>query len=284
MPYKMTLSIVQCLYHAAQDMLNHDGLEHAGYLSFLFLMALFPSLFFLMTIISELAQLIGNYDTIQQLIDYSFSNLSPELVSSLTPRIREILYGPQNNFLTLAFIGAIWTSSSALEGIKTVLNRAYRISEPPHYIIRRLFSILQFFVIIFFLIILMLIATITPIILKIVQFPFIELLETKINMIQFVISFILIFLSISMLYALITSTKVSKIQVFPGAFITTMLWSIDSRLLSIYVKDFSQMTTIYGGLAGIIVTLLFFYTLSVFFIYGAEVNYHISYMYNTNKK
>ena len=65
------------------------------------------------------------------------------MVQALSPRIRGNPSGPPQGLLTVAILGAIWTASSAVEGYRTVLNRACRVATPPAYVWRRLLSIAQ---------------------------------------------------------------------------------------------------------------------------------------------
>src|SRR5690606_16203080 len=81
--------------------------------------------------------------------------LPDEVKAAILPRIEEIMSGPPQGLLTIAIIGTIWTASSAVEGVRTILNRAYRVSTPPAYWWRRLFSIMQFLVLVAIIIIVM---------------------------------------------------------------------------------------------------------------------------------
>ena len=64
--------------------------------------------------------------------------------------------------LTVSILGAIWTSSSALEGYRTVLNRAYRVATPPAYIWRRLLSIAQILILSFVVVMAMIVLVMLP--------------------------------------------------------------------------------------------------------------------------
>ena len=49
---KSVLGPVIIIVRAIKDSIKHDGVEHAGYLSFLAILSFFPSLIFLMTALS----------------------------------------------------------------------------------------------------------------------------------------------------------------------------------------------------------------------------------------
>ena len=61
-------------------------------------------------------------------------------------------------------------------------------------------------------------------------------------------------------------------HLWPGAVVTTLLWLLAATLFSLYVEYFSNYSLIYGSLTGIMLTLLFFYLVSVILVFGAEIN------------
>ncbi|MBY0355756.1 MAG: YihY/virulence factor BrkB family protein, partial [Rickettsiales bacterium] len=152
-------TIMGLIYRSAYNaVIKHDGIEHAGYLTFLALLALFP---FLVLIVS-LAGFFGQGALGTGFVELMFTNLPAEAVSALRPRVAEIISGPPQGFLTVAILGAIWTSSSMVEGMRTVLNKAYHVHTPPAYWFRRLLSILQVLIIIGIILIVMTVFVFTP--------------------------------------------------------------------------------------------------------------------------
>ncbi|AHC39280.1 YihY/virulence factor BrkB family protein [Ehrlichia muris] len=265
--------IFKCVYHAMVDMIKHDGIEHAGYLSFIILLSIFPFLVFFMALISNVAQLLNQYDISinDKLIVLINDNIPHEVISGLMPRIQEIISGPPHSLLTLAVIGTIWTASSAVEGIRTILNKAYRVSSPPSYIFRRLLSIFQFLVITVTIIIAMVCIILLPVVYN--------MLNKDLGYLKYAISELVLFISITLLYFIVPNIKQNLINVMPGAILVTLLWTCSSFVFTWYIKTFHQLNIIYGSLASIIASLLFFYILSIFFIYGAELNYRLKNMF-----
>ena len=138
--YYYLSNIWHCISRAAYStVMEHDGVEHAGYLAFLGLLALFPFLVFLASVIG----VIGQGEQGAAFISSILQALPADITAAIKPRILEIISGPPQGLLTISICGAIWTASSAVEGIRTVLNRAYRVHTPPAYPLRRLLSIAQ---------------------------------------------------------------------------------------------------------------------------------------------
>ncbi len=256
--------IFRCIYYAFKDTIARDGMEHAGYLSFVILLSIFPFLVFLTAVVDFLNQ----YDPGRKFLLSIIESVPDDMISSLMPRINEIISGPPQNLLTLAIVGSIWTSSSAVEGMRTILNKVYRVLTPPHYILRRLLSIVQIFVITSIILITMMCITLVPVVSDFFNWKFS-------SYIRYVFSELVLFLTVSWLYFMLPNIKQKFTRVIPGALVVIILWTLSALIFRKYLQTFHQFSIIYGSLAGIMVSLLFFYILSFIFIYGAELNYKL---------
>lgn len=265
--------LVRCLYQAAIKTVEHDGVEHSGYMSFMILLSIFPFLVFLLALTSFVgaSELGKNFITI-------FLESMPELATdSIKTRINELGKTPPQSLMTLAIVGSIWTASSFVECLRTILNRVYLIKSPPPYVRRRLLSIVQFLIIsisiafaMFILVIVPVILTKIPMILDIIKDH-----SSTLNFFRYIIIFCSLFIGSSLLYYIIPNASLNFIEVIPGAILTVSLWVFSGYLLSTYITYYNQLSIIYGSLGSIIVTLIFFYIINMIFIYGAEFNYQL---------
>jgi membrane protein len=270
--HKYCLIPFKILRIAIIDTIRHDGIEHAGYLAFLSILSLFPSLIFLISIIG----LFGASEIGIDFVNNILASVPKEMSQALSPRINEIISGPENSFLTIAIIGVIWTASSSVEGCRTILNRAYRVAFPPPYLWRRLFSIMEFFVIIFTIISAIITFVIVPRILKELEtnFHFVLNIDYDFFYLRYIAFLFLLGTATSMLYYALPNAKQKITQTVPGSVLAVFLWVVLEHLFSLYLEQFHQLNFVYGSIAGIIISLMFFYLISVIFILGAEFNYH----------
>ncbi|MFY9589668.1 YihY/virulence factor BrkB family protein [Rickettsia endosymbiont of Halotydeus destructor] len=276
--------IAYCLYHAFFRTIDHDGVEHSGYMSFMILLSIFPFLVFLLALTSFL----GASELGQNFIQIFLESMPEQATESIQNRIRELLSAPPQSLMTLAVVGSVWTASSFVECLRTILNRVYEIKSPPPYIRRRLLSIIQFLIIsilitlaMFLLVFIPIILTKIPVILEVI-----EQYKNILNVIRYALILALLFFGASSLYYILPNAKLNFVDVFPGAFLTVILWIISGYLLSTYIVYYNQLNIMYGSLGSIIVTLIFFYIINMIFIYGAEFNYlmnnYLTYINNTN--
>jgi membrane protein len=61
-------------------------------------------------------------------------------------------------------------------------------------------------------------------------------------------------------------------RLWPGVLVTTFLWMAAAWAFSVYLSATPTYTVTYGTLAGVIITLMFFYLTGAVIIFGAEVN------------
>ena len=271
---KIKKSAMLC-YRAGDNLTDNYGVEVAGYLTFLGLLALFP---YLVLIVST-AGLVGQGETGRHIIAILLEHLPADAVTTLRPRIEEITSGPPQSILTFSILGAIWTASSAVEAVRGMLNRAYRVRKPPTYFARRMTSILQIFILTFAILLLMLTFVFAPIAMK--SFSYYTGIAIPFALDHFFTSYfaylgaLALFGIVASFYYVLPNIKQSFLAVAPGALLVVALWVTSASLVSFYLNDISNVTLIYGSLSGFIATLIFFYVMNLIFIYGAEFNHEL---------
>jgi membrane protein len=278
---KFILKPFYILKYAIIDTIKQDGVEHAGYLAFLSILSLFPFLIFLFSILAH----FGSLESYSGLLFIFLDNLPDNISASLLPRINEIVNGPPQSLLTIAFIGVVWTASSAVEGLRTILNRAYRAPSPPPYILGRIKSVFQFIIISLIIAATITLFLLVPAILKRTEIIFETSFHINYDWLYFrqLTIVLILFLTTSLLYYHITDVRQKLVDTFPGATIVIILWALILKIFIIYLENFNQFNFLYGGLGGIIGTLMFFYFVNLIFIIGAEFNYHFRKAYKKKK-
>lgn len=263
--------LIYNLYKAIYNMVDHDGVEHSGYMSFMLLVSIFPFFIFLLAFTS----FFGASELGEKFIEIAIENMPSNSIDSIRTRIKELMSAPPQGLMTLAVLGTVWTSSSFVECLRTILNKVYNINSPPNYIFRRLLSILQFFIISIIISLAMFLLIFIPIALYKIPY-FVELIssyKSKLDTLRYVAISLSLFLSVCAIYYIIPNAKLRFLEVIPGALLTVLLWLSGAYLLSKYLVYYNQLDIVYGSLGSIIVTLMFFYIVNMIFIIGAEFNY-----------
>ncbi|MGC0372214.1 MAG: hypothetical protein DGJ47_000922 [Rickettsiaceae bacterium] len=268
------MKIITKIYLAIYQMVEHDGVEHSGYMSFMMLMSIFPFFIFMLAF----TNFFGASELGEMFIEVALQNLPPSSIESIKDQIEGFLSSPPEGLLTLAIFGTLWTASSFVECLRTILNRVYEVRNAPNYILRRLLSMVQFIFISSAISAAMLMLVIVPIIVFKVKILADLIIQYKflINVTRYGLIFLSLFLTISSLYYIIPNARIRFREVIPGTLLVMFAWSSSGYFLSKYISYYNQFSIIYGSLGSIIITLIFFYIINMIFIIGAEFNYLMS--------
>jgi membrane protein len=82
-------------------------------------------------------------------------------------------------------------------------------------------------------------------------------------------------LSVEVLYFIAPNLKQRFLAQIPGAVTAVVLWLASSFGLGLYLRSFSEFTSIYGTLGAMIALMLWFYWSSLAILIGAELNAQI---------
>ncbi len=270
-------NIFKAAYQAAHDVVDLDGVEHAGYLSFVYILAFFPFLVLFTAFVGKLTYVFNGTKIEQQFVEFIRASIPDRVIEVLLNGMYNAINSPPHSIMTLAVFSSIWTSSTAVEGLRTILNRIYRVHDPPPYILRRALSILYFFVMLLIIIIIFGVITLLP------SFASIVGGYLKINIpilgdwndFRAIFGVLALFISVSCVYIIVPNCKVHIINILPGSVVVVCMWICGAMGMSYYIEHFDQVNVIYGSLAGVIVLLLFFYISNLCFIFGAALNYRM---------
>lgn len=278
--HKFLIKSGKCIGDSIYDTMDHGGVEHAGYITFLLMLTIFPFLVFFMALIGE----IGSDELRKLLVSMIMESSWADSIDALKPRIIEITSSPPQGLLTLAVLSTIWTASSIFEGLRTILNRAYHVDNTPAYWFRRMLSIVEFIAVILLTLALMMVLVVLPYISDFLHKHLyvdeakvlLDLLSPEGHTMRHIIIYGFAFFLLSSLYYFLPNKKLHSLtSTFPGSLVTIAMCSIFTSAFKYYLNSFHQLNVIYGSLAGIIVSLIYFYVCSLIFIFGAELNYNI---------
>ena len=248
-----------------------DGFIHAGNLAYLTLLTLFP--FFIVT--AALASLFGRgADTMRAVA--SFLKTMPPVVQTLLEQpIYDVLNARTGALLWLGAIIGLWTVGSFIETIRDILRRAYGTPFSNPFWQYRLTSMA---IIILSVVLVMLAFSAQVFLTAAEQFiyrlvPFADGAAGWIGLSKLIPLFVIWFA----LYLLIWSLTPSRYRYggypkWPGALFIALWWYGALTLLPLAIARFSNYALTYGGLAGVIVALIFFWFIGLGIVIGAHLN------------
>ncbi len=178
-------------------------------------------------------------------------------------------------FLTL-IVGA-YVASNGADSIILSSNTIYGI-ENKSWLKRRIkafgLTTLLLILIIFMLVVPVFGTTITDLIKEVNLNPQITTrIVATFDLLKGPITWLIMFAIIKVIYVVAPDKKRGNRVINYGALFTTIGWILMTKVYSIYVTSYARYNTLYGGLAGIVVLVIWLYLLSYIFTIGMALNY-----------
>jgi len=248
----------------------------AAELSYYFLLALFPFLIFITSVIGLV--LGSGTGTRHTLFDYLGRIMPPSAFQLLDNTMTEVSASSSGGKLSFGILAALWAASNGLTAITATLNTAYDLKESRPWWKQRLTAItLTIALSILIVVALVLIVAgghiaeglgsvygfgpVFPIAWKIIQWPVV--LGCMI-------------LAFALIYYFAPDFREQSWQwLTPGAGIGVALWLLVSIAFRVYLSFFDSYSATYGSLGAVIILMLWLYFTGAAVLIGGEVNSEI---------
>ena len=239
-----------------------------GQLAFFFVLSIVPAI----TLLSYFSSTLHISNSF--VINFLTKAFNPKIAEMVTNTLMNNDLGVR--FYVSLFLGYYLASNGAASMIVTS-NAIYGIKDSGFFKRR-----LKAFIMTVFLIILFIFMLIVPIfgqkIVELIRYVNLNprITENITNVFRFMkgpFSWLIIFFFIKLIFTMAPDKKVPSKNVNVGALFTTVLWVIITTIYSFYINRFASYDLFYGGLANLVILMVWFYMLSVVFTIGLALNY-----------
>lgn len=248
-----------------------NGFMYAGNLAYLALLTVFP--FFILA--AAIAALFGQSTDAARAVESFLYTLPPSVGDILRKPIADVLAARTGTLLILGALVALWTVGSFVETIRDIFRRAYGVTFDKPFWHYRLGSML---VIVGSVVLALIAFLIQGLLTAAEQFiyrlaPWAAELGNWVGWSRIVPGFVM-YAALYMLFLSVTPGKyrTKGCPRWPGAAFTTVWWISATVLLPVFLSNLSNYDLTYGSLAGVIVTLLFFWLVGLGISIGAHLN------------
>lgn len=249
----------------------NDGFIHAGNLAYLSMLAIFP--FFILG--AALFDLIGGRANATAMIGAVTRALPDSVEGVIRPVAEDVIYARSGWLLWLGAAVGLWTVSSLIETIRDILRRAYGAPPLRAFWKTRLFSAGLILGAVVVLMLSLFAQVAIGAAQQVISASFPQLAEAIATLsLSRLVPALGLAGSLYVLFATLTPPQYRKIraQRWPGALFTALWWIVVATALPVVLRGFFTYDLTYGGLAGAMVTLLFFWLVGLGLVIGAELN------------
>ncbi len=261
------------IVNVASDVTRSHIFSFAAALSYYFVLAFFPALIALATIVGYLPI----PDLFNTIVEAMVQVVPPQSMGLVLRVAADVTSRNHGALLSLGLLGTLWTCSSGFATTIEALNVAYNVPETPSGLKTRLLAFELTFLIGFLVIIAFTFIIVGP--------HFGSFLAHHLGLssmfallwplLRHVFAAIFIVLAIEGLYFLAPSVKQSFASSLPGAVFSVIGWILLSDGLSLYFQKFAHLNKTYGVLGGGIALLVWLYWSSFLVLLGAVLNSEI---------
>lgn len=246
----------------------NDGTAMAGFIAFSGLLSIFPFLIFAATLTGIL---VGEARS-TEIIDALF-RIAPEHVAlTLEPVVHEVLGKRNRGVLTLSAIFAVWVASNAVEAFRIAFDRAYAVADPRSFLHNRAQAILMVFVGVAVAALLGLLIIFSPLLLIMAEDLAARPASWAASYLTYLCGIVVFVGFVMLMHMTLPGRSLDARRLWPGVLVTTVLWLGAAGGFTLYLSYVPSYTVTYGTLAGVIITLTFFYLTGATIIFGAELN------------
>lgn len=249
----------------------NDGFIHAGNLAYTAVVALFP--FFILA--AAVFSAIGERSDRAASINAFLLAVPPSVSTAIAPVARDVIEARTGWLLWVGGLVGLWTVGSLIETIRDVLRRAYGTRHTHAFWRYRLLST----GITFAAVVLLLLSLMAQVLIGAVEtaiyawFPRLDPVLGEVAMTRWIPAGAL-FGSVYLLFWSLTPAQYRKqaYPKWPGALFVTVWWVVVLMALPWAIRHLFNYDATYGSLAGVMITLFFFWLVGLGMVFGAELN------------
>jgi membrane protein len=249
------------------DFFKDSGIMLAASISYFTMMSMVPFCLFIVTIFGYL---LGYYYGFYQFLANKLMGFFPTITSEITKELQKLITFKGLGTFSIILYGVL--SYQLFSSIENAFNVIFKVKKSRHFFWSIILTVLVMTLIIA-IILISFITTSSIHLLKTLQpmFPQLKIGLITGFFIQYLVPFLIMLFTVTVVYILLPKSKVKLSHAFVGALFTTVFFEIAKHVFTWYVGTIVKFGTIYGPLTAFVVFLLWVYYSSCIFLIGAEI-------------
>ncbi len=240
-------------------------------LAYSFLLAFFPGIIFLFTLIPYIP--IHKFQ--KTLLDLIALILPKNAYDAFQATILDIVKNQHGGLLSFGFLSAMFFATNGVHKLMRAFNKSSLLIESRTWLKRRWIALVLTVFISFSLILAIVILIVSQTVISFIQFK----LDTGgkfwiylVILLRWIIVVLMFFITVSILYRYGPAHKRRWKFLSPGAIMATGLALLTSWGFTFYINHFSSYNKLYGSIGTLIVIMLWLYINSLILLLGFELN------------
>lgn len=263
------------LYHVLRilwkKIITFDIDQRAASVSYSFLLAVFPGVIFLFTLIPFVP--IDNLDGL--IMNFLRDAMPQGIYENTSNTIQDIVSRRRSDVLSFGFFFTVFAATNGMMALMRAFNMALQVREKRSYLKARFIAL--------FLTLLLIVVLISAILVLIVGTIIIDFLFSKgllnenfnfylLQIVRYGGIFLIFYMGICAIYYFAPAVH-KRLRFFNfGALISSVLGILVTNLFSFYLANFNSYNKLYGSIGTLIALMVWIYLVALILILGFEIN------------
>lgn len=262
-----------------RNLMNDDIVDRANGVAFNFILAIFPAIIFLFTLIPYVTNFYPKINT-ESIMAFVGHQIPPSMFEVVSTTVHDIISNQRGELLSLGFLFSVYLSTNGMMALMRAFNSVYRTIENRSGIKTRLIATgltINMTFVLFLAIILLIVGQfiLEAIMGNLPAFDWINMSYFTVVLLfilRFITIFIAFFLAISFVYYFGPAIHYNWRFFSVGSFLATLLCLAVSYGFSFYVTNFGTYNKVYGSIGVLIALMIWIQLITIVLLIGYEVN------------
>ncbi len=266
-----TVSLYHVLKILWEKLVKFDIDQRAASVSYSFLLAVFPGVIFLFTLIPFIP--IQNLDRL--IMEFLGDAMPRGIYENTSNTIQDIVSRKRSDILSFGFFFTVFAATNGMMSLMGAFNMALQVREKRTYFKARMIAL--------FLTVLLIVVLISAILILVVGTILIDFLFEKgllnenfnfylLQIFRFGGTFLIFYLGICVIYYFAPAVH-KRLKFFNlGALVASILGILSTNLFSYYLANFNSYNKLYGSIGTLIALMVWIYLVALILILGFEIN------------
>jgi len=274
------VSLYKIMKLFVRNMTQDEILNRANGVAFSFILAIFPAIIFLFTLIPYVSLIIPEVNT-ESIMSFLGEMLPASMYDVIASTVQDIISNQRGGLLTLGFIFSLYLATNGMMSLMVAFNSCYKTDDRRGGFKMRLIATgltVNLAVVLFLAIVLLVVGQLALdyVLLHLSEFRWLAGIDNFTVYLLFILRFLVIFtvffLAVSTIYYFGPAIHYNWRFFSIGSFLATLFILAVSYGFSFYITNFGTYNKVYGSIGVLIALMVWIQLVTVVLLIGYEIN------------
>lgn len=279
MSKKQKVSLYSVIKIFFRNIKEDDVMDRANGVAYNFILAIFPTIIFLFTLIPYISNVIPDVNT-ESIMEFLGSMMPQSMFEVVASTIEDIIGNSRGGLLTFGVLFALFLATNGMMALMRAFNACYNTKEKRGIIKTRLIATgltLNLSLVLFLAVILLVVGqfVLDYVLAHLPEFPWLNVDEYTLYLLfvlRFIVIFIVFFLAIATIYYFGPAIHYDWRFFSLGALVATLGTMGVSYGFSYYITHFGSYNKIYGSIGVLIALMIWVQLVTTVLLFGYEID------------